>query len=446
MTTTTTPPAKFEFDDEFEKKIAALSLRDVTFNVRTESLLKPEYFENAARAILVDMSLEYWEKYKALPDPIVMRKMIKDAIVAKRIRSDMVKDVAEEFKALLGADLTGRDYVVDSVADFARHQALIAAMEKSIVHLEKHDFAAIEQAMQQALQVGANDGQEGHDLLGDVDARAERRKEILAGAVRRAITSGSKIFDDATADGGFTRGELSVLLGPAKRGKSFGLANFALGAVLAGYNVLFITLENSVEVTTNRMEAFLSDIETKKLTLHIDEVRTKVRDRLEGKGVMKIHNYPPKTFSPRDLKRLVETYKAKGLVFDEIVVDYWDIMKPPVSYKDDNISESREIGVELRALAVEENVAMVTAIQSNRDGFKAHTAGAEHAAEDFNKVRLADALFSINADEEERKTGDARIHFAAMRNAEGGYAINIKQNLAKAVFIDDKSPMSRVTI
>jgi replicative DNA helicase len=434
---TTSPSTKFEFDDDFERKVAALLLRDATFNIRTDSLIRPEYFENSARAVLVDMALEYWEKYKSVADIIVLRKLIKDAVADKRIRSDMIKEVAEEFKALIKADVSGRDFVVDSVSDFARHQAIIAALEKSLSHLDKRNFNEIEKLMGQALQVGANDGMEGHDLFEEIEARAERRKEILAGTVRKAVTSGSKAFDDATADGGFTRGELAVLLGPAKRGKSFGLANFALGAVLAGYNVLFVTLENSVEITTNRMEAFLSRVETKKLNLHIDEVKKKVRDRLEGKGVMKIHNYAPGTFSPRDLKRLIESYKAKGILFDEIVVDYWDIMKPPVSYRDDAIRESASIGIELRALAIEENVAMVTAIQSNRDGFKATVAGAEHAAEDFNKVRLADILFSINATDEERSEGKARIYFAAVRNTEGGYTLEIKQDLSRAIFIDD---------
>ena len=430
----------YEFDDAFQRKVAALAIRDTTFNIRTNGLVDPRYFDNVAQATLVGLVAGYYEKYKTTPSTTVLAKLIKDGVASKKIRSDLTGEIKEELVKILKADVSDRDYVIDEVASFARHQAIIGAMEKSVEHLDKRDFDGIERDMGKALQVAANDDNEGHDLYEDIKARSNRRKEIVAGVRKRAITSGHRRFDDATADGGFTRGELAVLLGPAKRGKSFGLMNFAVNAQLAKYNVLFVTLENSVDVTTNRIDAYLSGVETKKLNDHIDAVEEAVTAKLEGKGTLKIHQYPTKTFGPRDLERLIETYRAKGLIFDMIVVDYWDIMKPPVSYRDDSIRESAEIGIGLRAIAMREDVAVVTAIQSNRDGFKATTAKAEHAAEDFNKVRLADMLFSINATEDERSEGKARLFFAAVRNAEGGYELSIRQDLSRANFITRIEP------
>lgn len=886
----------YEFDEEFQRKVAALCLRDHQFNVRTDGLIAPGYFENAAQATLVDLAQRYYNHYKTVPSKVVLVKLIKDAIRRKAIRADMLDDIKAEIVKIFKTDVSDRDYVVDECASFARHQAIIAAMESSVDLLERREFDAIEQKMTQAMQVAANDASEGHDLFADIEARALRRKEVVAGTRNPAISSGFKKFDDATSDGGFTRGELSVIMGGAKRGKcvtrdtlvlsqdgmmeigdyvprsiapdtfepftcnvlgrdgmepashvynngfgkiyrmrtqkgfviegtpnhpmlvagetgelvwrnlediktgdnltiqrgrrifgssvdlvsavektrawienherracvseirlptrmtedlaefmgmiiaeghlgadglvsftqkdrdildryldlasdlfgikiavnerqgcfearsysrmlqvylealgvqwckssgkeiprsirtapepifrrflatvlglegsvvqsspgrteyhlsmasknimrqihlalvnygvvgalrrkigsasngsgikreywalkvsgqrnlaklaeiglyesrkitaletglngvvstardripytaervglimeemkafdvrfkrdvsptlarqlravrsgkrhlsygiaeqlvetcakhgvkgpfinwlrktlndhyafdpvveieeseaetvdftvpgthsfwanglvshnSFGLMNFAVNAAIKGHNVLFVTLENSTDVTTNRMDSFLSGVETKKLNDHIDAVADKVKKALEGRGVLKIHHYPTGTFSPRDLKRLIERYRAQGLIFDEVVIDYWDIMKPPVSYRDDSIRESAQIGVELRGIAIEENVAMITAVQTNRDGFKAAQAGAEHVAEDFNKVRLADLLFSINADDEERAEGKARIYFAAVRNTEGGYTIEIEQDLSKATFI-----------
>jgi len=426
---------KYEFDSDFQAKITALSLRDPTFNIRTDGLVRPEYMESTAQAVLINLSSRFWEKYKAVPSRTILDHMIRKAVIAKSIRDDMVDDVKDALDAVYTADLSDRDYVIDECASFARHQAIIAAMEKSVSSLDARDFDRIELNMKEAFQIAAHDDSLGHDLLEDREARSKDRKDILAGKRIPAVTSGNKDFDRCTADGGFTKGELAVLLGPAKRGKSFGLLNFGLGGALAGYNVLMVSLENSVRVTTDRADAFLSGIETKKLKDHIDEVEDKVESRLSKAGVFKVHNFPTGAFSPRDLKRLIERYRAKGILFDEIIIDYWDIMKPSVSYKDDSIRESASIGIELRAIAEEENVAMVTAIQSNRDGFKAVTAKAEHAAEDFNKVRLADLLFSINATEDERRDGEARIWFAAVRNSEGGYGLRIKQDLSRATFM-----------
>lgn len=435
---------KYEFDEDFEAKIAALALRDPTFNIRTDGLVKPDYLENAARATLVSLASRFWQRYKTTPSRTVLNHMIERAISSKSIRSDMIDEVKEAADAVYETDISDRDYVVDECASFARHQAIIAAMEKSVGLLDGRDFDAIEAQMKEAFQVAAHDDSPGHDLFADIEARSESRKEILAGKRIPAVTSGSKEFDARTADGGFTKGELAVLLGPAKRGKSFGLLNFAIGGAKAGHNVLMITLENSTRITTDRADAFLSGVATKELKDHIDLVEERVREVLKDAGLFKLHEYPTGAFSPRDLKRLIERYRAKGILFDEIVVDYWDIMKPSVSYRDDSIKESASIGIELRAIAKEENVAMLTAIQSNRDGFKAETAKAEHAAEDFNKVRLADLLFSINATEEERAAGLARIHFAAVRNTEGGYTIEIEQDLSKAIFI--KKVGSRIDI
>ena len=430
----------YEFDEDFQLKLTALAVRDVDFNIRTAGLVEPSYLENNAHGTLINLVAQYYERYKTVPSLTVLAKLIKDAVADKTIREDMREDVKTELGKIMRADLSDRDYVIDEVSTFARHQAIHNAMIKSVNFLDRREFDSIEAEMSKAMQVAANDGSEGHDLFADIEARAEMRKEILAGTRKRAVTSGYREFDDATSDGGFSRGELSVLMGPAKMGKSFGLMNFAVNAMLAKYNVLFISLENSVEVTTNRIEAYLSGIQTKKLNDHIDEVAEKVRKKLTGKGTMKLHRYPTNSFSPRDMVRLMEQYRARGLLFDMVVIDYWDIMQPPVRYRDDKISESREIGVELRAIAMKEDVAMLTAVQTNREGYKATTARADHVAEDFNKVRLADLLFSINATDDEKAEGEARIYFAAVRNSEGSYERTVHQDLSRGIFISRFEP------
>ena len=409
-------------------------MRDATFNIRTEGLIEPGYFTNEAEAHLVSLTGQYWDRYKAVPSDTVLVRLIGGAIKKKIIRDDQKDDVIDTFKELRKADLSDRDYVVDEVADFARHQAIIAAMEKSIPAMDDHEFDLVEQYMSAAFQVAANDGSIGHDVTDDIEARTQRRLDVATGKVEVGISTGSSELDQALG-GGFKRKEMAVLLGPAKGGKSFGLMNFGVTAQIAGKNVLYITLENSVEVTTDRIDAFISQVCTSDLLKHIKDVEAKVKAKLAKAGTMKIHEYGTGTFAPRDLRRVVEHYKAKGLIFDMVVVDYWDIMAPDLRYRDDSIRESASIGMGLRALAKDENIALVTAIQSNREGFKASLAKAEHAAEDFNKVRLADVMFSISSTEEEKENNEARLFMAAVRNMAGGYVLNIEQDLARATFI-----------
>ena len=105
-------------------------------------------------------------------------------------------------------------------------------------------------------------------------------------------------------------------------------------------------------------------------------------------------------------------------------------------YRTDNVIEnSKEIYVGLRALAFEFDCAILTATQTNREGYKAAVAKAEHVAEDFNKIRTADVVISINSTEEERDQGEARLYFAASRNQESGFTVRVKQDLKKMQFI-----------
>lgn len=75
--------------------------------------------------------------------------------------------------------------------------------------------------------------------------------------------------------------------------------------------------------------------------------------------------------------------------------------------------------------------ALLTATQSNREGVKAVVVKAEHVAEDFNKIRTADLVISINATEEERNNGEERLYFAASRNQESGFTVRVKQDMKK---------------
>lgn len=223
-------------------------------------------------------------------------------------------------------------------------------------------------------------------------------------------------------------------MGGAKSGKTTALINFGRTAVMAGKNVLYVTLEVSAQIIADRLDAAISENEMRELSKTIHDVRTKI-EALKGKtGKFKIHEFPSGSFSPNMLRRLIERHKNKGLTFDLIIVDYADLMIPDFRMND-AIENSKNIYTGLRAIATEEDAAVLTATQTNREGFKSTVAKAEHVAEDFNKIRIADLVISINATEEERAVGEARLYFAASRNQETGFSIFIKQDIARMRFI-----------
>jgi replicative DNA helicase len=89
----------------------------------------------------------------------------------------------------------------------------------------------------------------------------------------------------------------------------------------------------------------------------------------------------------------------------------------------------------LRGLAMKEGFALLTATQTNREGAKKAVATMTDVAEDFNKIRIADVVISINATDEERKMNQARLYFAASRNQRSGFSVRVEQAIDRAKFI-----------
>lgn len=429
-------PTKFEFDADFQTKLAAHTLRDLNFMRRVAHLIKPDYFENVGEAAMVNIGLRYWKKYQQVPDSAAAALLFKEDIAAKVIRGD-VKDAAKEaFVKIYKHPISGGMYASDKVAEFARHQAVGQAILDSVDLLSRKDFSKIAKVVKSAIEIGVNEDGEEYDYFARITERTEERQDRAAGKLPpTGITTGVLKMDELLYHRGWGRRELSIIMGGAKAGKTTALIGFAKSASLAGHNVLYVTLEVAAKIISERLDASISDNMVKELGTKIHDVRTKIEALQSKSGKLMIHEYPSGTFTPSMLRGLLDRYDAKGVRFDLVVVDYADIMAPDYRYND-AIENSKQVYVGLRAIAHEYNVAMLSATQTNREGFKSAVAKAEHVAEDFNKVRIADIMISINITDEERAAGEARLYFAASRNQESGFTIFVKQNIAKMKFIE----------
>lgn len=427
----------FQFEADFQQKIAALTLRDEAFYRRTDGLIKPEYFEDRSLSALVHISRDYHEKYRRLPERGEWAELIKDAKAQKAIRDDDVPDMVAALKKILKDGLPSRDYAVDKVAEFAKKQAISAAYMMTIPLVEKGEHAKAEKIMQKAFATGAQAVVEDNDYWNSIEARTQYRRDVEAGLIKKdGITTGLPKLNKMLYHEGWGRKELSVVMGGAKKGKSTGLLHWAIASSTAGFSVLYVTLEVAAKIIMERMDANVSGVDMADLASKGNEVEKGVKDRasLRKPGILKVVEYPSGTMTCADLRKVIEFYRAQGIIFDLIVVDYADIMAAEVKSGND-INESKQVWLGLRAIASEENAAVLTATQTNRAGFTADVAKAEHAAEDFNKIRIADLVLTINRTDEEKAKGEARLYFAASRNQAGEFTLKISQDLSKMRFM-----------
>lgn len=425
----------YTFDDAFQRKIVALTLRDTLFAQSTEGLIRPEFFERDADAAIVSVALDFFQTYKKAPDLASISTLIKAAFIDKRIRKDLKEEVVIRLKELLAADISDGRFVADQVAQFAKHRAIEQAILDSVHALDKKDYAKIEKLIRQAMDTGQTDDGGEYDYWLEIENRTTERIDEAAGAIKPdGISTGIPDLDDYLYHKGWGRKELAVMMGAAKAGKSMSLGEFAKNASLAGYNVLYATLEVSAKIMSNRIDANLSDTAIRVLKDHPHAVKSKIESLAKKAGKFQLHEFPSGTLKVSGLRRLLERYKSRGVSFDLIVVDYADIMAAE-RFSGDLREDMRQIYIDLRAVAFHYNAAVLTATQTNREGAKSAVAKMTDVAEDFNKIRTADIVISINATEEEVKAGEARLYFAASRNSEAGVQLLIKQDRQKMKFL-----------
>lgn len=453
LVATTEPSAeeavKFEFDAEFQTRVVYLAATDAGFMRKVAHLLKPEYFTNADEAAFMAVVQRHWQQYETTMNEVpIMILAIQDAQKAKTIRKEhvdgikvVVKNIFTTAQAIKAGEFYGlnADFVADHVADWCREQAVISAVYRAADLIERQDqYAKIEKLISDAIKVGIDQEENGGDYFERLAKRtAQRADDSVGKRPPRGITTGHSKLDNLLYHKGWGRRELNVLMGGAKAGKTTALIEFGAGACLAGYNVLYVTLEVSNTIVEERIDARFSEVPMSDLVGKFSEVNERVEELAAAKktGRFYIAEFPSGSMSPSMLKSLLERHKAKGLTYDMVIVDYADIMAP--DYRtNDPIENTKQVYIGLRAIAQEWNVAMLTATQSNREGYKSVTAKAEHVSDDFNKVRTADLFISINSTEEERRDGKARLYFAASRNQRSGMTVFITQNFNMMKFIE----------
>ena len=379
-----------EFDDDFQNRLAAYFCRDHEFLTRAGDLVAPNQFSNAANAILVNMVSGYYRMYKSAPSSSAILDMLKRAKRDKTIREELFPDVVEAFKRILAEKLSDTAYMVDQVATFAKSVAFDDALIKAAEMKEKGDFQGAMAIMAKVQQIGSNEATGIYDYFSESAERYKAREyEASDDYVPNSITTGLPLLDKLLYQKGWAKREMVLFMGFAKSGKSTAMGEFSINATLAGYNVLYLSLEVHTSILSDRF----------------------------------------------DLDRMLGSMKANGMIPDMVVVDYADLMRASYDLRDDR-ANIRSIYTDLRALYDKRNVAGITASQTNREGGASEVATMMHAADNIEKVRIADLVITINKTEEEEAKGEARLYFAGSRNQKGGVSIRVKQNLEQMRFIE----------
>jgi archaellum biogenesis ATPase FlaH len=378
--------------------------------------LKPEYFHQNSDKVVYELVDEFFGKYNALPTKEALLIELKTVMGLTEGDYQAARNMIDG----LSAEKTELQWLVDSTEQFVRDKAIYNGVNKSIGIISGSDKTlgkdSIPDILSEALSV-AFDKRVGHDYFEDFGSRYE-----FYHRVDNRIKFGVETLNQITK-GGLPRKTLTVFMAPTGVGKSLIMCHLAAMNYLDGLNVLYITGEMAEERIAERLDANLLDVtldDLVKMSREVYEKRIKdVRSKTPGRLIIK--EYPTASSHVGHFKSLIKELKLKkNFVPDIIYVDYINIFASSRFKAGATVSSYtmiKAIAEELRGLAVEHNLPVITATQVNRGGMNNSDLELTDTSESVGLPFTVDLMLGVMTNEELEQLG--QLLFKQLKNRFG---------------------------
>jgi len=398
------------------------------WSTQMSEIMTPEYFELKYLQYLSKAYFSYYQKYKDFPTLPLLITIIRDDL--KEGKDTILRDQIVEFlqRIRVNPDVGDLQFVKEKTLDFCKKQAMKEALEKAVELIATDNIDSVVDLMKNALAAGTP-ASIGHDFFEDTEARFTKTRRVTC------PTGLSQIDAPEILNGGLGRAELGVIVAPTGVGKSHFLVQMGAEALRVGKNVVHYTFELSETSVGLRYDSNLCSMPSGDVIDRKDEVLDFYKQNQLGRLIIK--EYPTGTASVQTLRNHIEKLLLKSFVPSIIIIDYADIMKS--SRKFDSLRhELKLVYEELRNLAMDLNVPIWTASQSNREGSNAEVVGLENMSEAYGKAMVADVVLSISRKPSEKADGSGRIFVAKNRAGRDGmlFSMKIDTSMSKFMLID----------
>ena len=394
------------------EKVEFLILRNLLHNEKyirkVIPFIKSEYFEDQNQKIVFEEILSFVQEYN---QPATKEVLCIEVEKRTDINEQSFKEIAQIISCL--EDVPAEfNWLIDTTEKWCRDRAIYLALMESI-HIadgndEKKNRDSIPSILSDALAVSF-DNHVGHDYLQDYEQRYEsyHKKEDK-------IEFDLEYFNKITK-GGLPNKTLNIALAGTGVGKSLFMCHVASSVLLQGRNVLYITLEMAEEKIAERIDANLLNVNIQELSdLPRSTFETKVTNLAKKtQGTLIIKEYPTASAHSGHFKALLnELALKKSFRPDIIFIDYLNICASSRHKANSSInsySYIKSIAEELRGLAVEFNVPIVSATQTTRSGFGNSDVELTDTSESFGLPATADLMFALISTEDLEGLGQIMV-------------------------------------
>ena len=381
-------------DDEYMRKVIPF--------------LKRDYFLENSDRLIFDRIKTFIDEYNTPPN--------KDALIVaiqndKTLNEEQYKEVAGIIQELNPTE-HNKDWLYKETEKFCKDKAIYNAILNSIAIIDGRDAGKTQDGIPQLLQDALGvcfDNNVGHDYLENADSRYEFYHRV------ESRTPFDLDYFNKITNGGLPNKTLNVVLAGTGVGKSLFMCHVAASTLAQGKNVLYITLEMAEERIAERIDANLMNITLDQLKdlpkALFDNRIEKIRNKTEGRLVIK--EYPTAGAHTGHFKALLnELQLKKQFKPSMIIIDYLNICSSSRFKSGSNINSYtliKSIAEELRGLAVEEDLPILSATQTTRGGYGNTDVELTDTSESFGLPATVDFMFALISTEELEQTNQIMV-------------------------------------
>ena len=384
--------------DRIENKILSNLIHVEDYMRKVIPFIKDVYFDNVSEKTIFQEILDFINQYDGLPTKSVLTIEVEN-------RKDLSEDMFKECVTIIDSftdEKVDQTWLVDSTEKWCKERAVYLALMESVKIAdgkdEKKNRDAIPSILSEALSVSFDD-HIGHDYFADAESRYEFY-HLKEDKIKFDLDMFNKI-----TKGGLPRKTLNIALAGTGVGKSLFMCHQAASCLMEGKNVLYITLEMAEERIAERIDANLFNVDIKSIIElpkpMYDTKVEKITKKTHGQLIIK--EYPTASAHAGHFRALLnELHLKKSFTPDIIFIDYLNICSSS-RYKGTIVNSYtfvKAIAEELRGLAVEANLPIVSATQTTRSGFGSTDVDLTDTSESFGLPATADFMFALISTEE----------------------------------------------
>lgn len=396
-----------DYSLEVQKLFLEMMLSDAESFVRVQNIYNPENFDRSIRTAAEFIKTHY-EEHGSLP---VLAQI--NAATGSKL---------ESLPDLPDGNLS---WFMEEFEGFTKKEELSRAILKSYDMLDKGEFAPVEKLIKDAVQISLQ-----KDMGTDYFADPKGRNDKYFNSGGQVSTGWPSL--DRILYGGFSRGELNIFAGGSGSGKSLVMMNIALAWLEQGLSGAYISLELSEELVGLRTDAMLSSMSTKDIRKDLETAELKIKMFGKKAGQYRVKSLPAQSNINDVRSYLKEVQVQTGIKVDFIMVDYLDLLMP-ASVKvnpNDQFIKDKYVAEELRNLAQELGILLVTASQLNRGAVEEIEFDHSHIAGGISKINTADNVFGIFTSRAMKERGRYQLQCMKTRTSNGtGQKVELDYNV-----------------